>query len=63
MDERVTKCLDTIGEAFKTLVTSADNELEVLGLVAVALHELPKTYENAMEEGFNELEKRKKEGN
>ena len=63
MDERVTKCLDTIGEAFKTLVASANSELEVIGLATATLHGFQETYENAIEEGFNELEKREKEGN
>ena len=61
MDERVTKCLDTIREAFKTLVASANSEAEVVGLVMAALAKIQKTYEEAMEEGVAELEKREKE--
>lgn len=63
MDERVTKCLDTIGEAFKTLVASANNELELIGLVAAVMGELQETYEKAIDEGVEELEKREKECN
>ena len=63
MDERVTKCLDTIGEAFKTLIVSANSELEVVGLVAAVCGEFQETYEKAIDEGIAELEKREKEGN
>lgn len=63
MDERITKCLDTLGEAFKTLVASANSEVEVIGLVTAVLQGFQETYENAVNEGFEELEKRKKEGN
>ena len=62
MDERVKKCLDTLGEAIKSLVASANSELEVIGLVTVVLDEFKETYEKAVNEGFDELEKREKEG-
>jgi hypothetical protein len=61
MDERVTKCLDTIEEAFKTLITSANNEVELIGLMATVLGEFQETYEKAVSDGIEELEK--KEGN
>ena len=61
MDERVTKCLDTIGEAFKTLVVSANNEMELAGLVMAVLGGVEKTYTKAIDEGVDELSKREKE--
>lgn len=63
MDERVTKCLDTISEAFKTLIVSANSEIEVVGLVAAVIGKFQETYEKAIDEGIDELEKREKEGN
>jgi hypothetical protein len=63
MDERVTKCLDTIREAFKTLIASANSECEIIGLVLAVLGELEKTNEKAIDEGVDELKKREKEGN
>ena len=61
MDKRVTECLDTIREAFKTLVTSANSETELVGLVMVVLGKMQETYEKAIDEGVNELEKREEE--
>ena len=62
MDKRVSKCLDTISEAFKTLVTSANNEAELVGLMMAVFGELQNTYEKAIDEGVDELKKREKEG-
>ena len=59
MDERATKCLDTIGEAFKTLVLSANNETELVGLMVMVMGKVQETYEKAIDEGVDELEKRK----
>lgn len=61
MEEKVTKCLEAIGEAFKELITSANNEAEVVGLMAMVLGSFQETYEKAVEEGINELEKREEE--
>lgn len=58
MDERATKCLDTIGEAFKTLVLSANNEMELIGLMVAVMGKIQETYEKAIDEGVDELKKR-----
>jgi hypothetical protein len=62
MDERAKKCLDTIGEAFKTLIISANNEAELTGLAIEVLGEFQNTYEKAIDEGIEELEKRENGG-
>ena len=61
MDKRVAKCLDSIGEAFKTLITSANSETELIGLMVTVFSNIQGIYEKAVDEGINELEKRKKE--
>ena len=62
MEEKVTKCLEAVGEAFKELITSADNEAELIGLVAMVMGSIQETFEKAVEEGVDELKKREKEG-
>lgn len=62
MDKRVTKCLGTIREAFKTLVASANNETDMVGLVMTALTKMQDIYEEAMDEGCAEFEKKGKIG-
>ena len=62
MDERVKECLDTIGEAFKKLIVSANNEAEVIGLMSMVLSSWTEIYNEAIDEGIDELEKRE-EGN
>lgn len=61
MEEKVTKCLEAVGEAFKELITSADNEAELIGLVAMVMGSIQETFEKAVEEGVDELEKREEE--
>lgn len=63
MDERVTKCLDTIGGAIKALITSANNEFEMIGLVTAVVQGFQETYEKAVDDGVEELEKKEKEKN
>ena len=63
MEEKVTKCLETIGKAFKELITSANNEVEVVGLMAMVLGNFQETYEKAVDEGIDELKKREEEEN
>lgn len=63
MEEKVTKCLEAIGEAFKELITSADNEAELIGLVAMVMGSIQKTFEKVVDEGIEELKKREEEGN
>ena len=63
MDKRVKKCLDMIGEAFKTLIISADNEAELTGLAIQVLSGFQETYEKAIDEGIEELGKRENGGN
>ena len=62
MEEKVTECLATIGEAVKKLIVSANNEAEVIGLVAMFAAGWQETYEKAVDEGFAELNARE-EGN
>lgn len=61
MDERITKCNDMICEAFKTLIRSSHSNSDAIGLITIVLHEFPKTYEKAINEGFDEIAE--KEGN
>ena len=61
MDKRATECLNSIGEAFKTLTTSADSEVELIGLLFEVMRDYQKVFDEAMTEGIRELEKRKKE--
>jgi hypothetical protein len=61
MEAKVKECLDTIGEALKKLILTASNEAEIIGLFAMVGNGLTTTYEKAIEEGINELEKREEE--
>ncbi len=61
MEEKVKECLDTIGEALKKLIASANNEAELIGLFALVSVGWKPTYEKAIEEGIAELEKREEE--
>jgi hypothetical protein len=61
MEAKVKECLDTIGEALKKLIASANNEAELIGLFALVASGWTPTYEKAIEEGINELEKREEE--
>jgi hypothetical protein len=61
MEEKVTKCLETIGKAFKELIISANNEAEAVGLITLVLGSFRETYEKAVEEGIDELVKREEE--
>jgi hypothetical protein len=61
MEAKVKECLDTIGEALKKLIASANNEAELIGLFAMVMGGWKETYEKAIEEGVAELEKREEE--
>ena len=61
MEEKVTKCLETIGKALKELIASASNEAELIGLFAMVMGGWKETYEKAIEDGVAELEKREEE--
>lgn len=63
MDERATKCLDKIGEAFKELMASANSETEMIGLLTEVLYKFQSIYEKAVEEGYELFENKEKEGN
>lgn len=63
MDERVTKCLDKIGEAFKELVASANSDTDMIGLVTAVLYKIQPIYEKAIDEGYELFENKEKEGN
>lgn len=63
MEEKVTKCLEAIGVAFKELIASADNEAELIGLVAMVMGNIQETLNKAVEEGVDALQKREEEGN
>ena len=52
MDERVTKCLDKIGEAFKELIASANSDTDMIGLVTAVLYKFQPIYEKAIDEGY-----------
>ena len=61
MEEKVIKCLETIGKAIKDLLASANNEAELIGLAAVFAAGFKETYEKAVDEAVEEIEKRKEE--
>ena len=61
MDKRSTECLNSIGEALKTLATSADSEAELIGLLLEVMRDFQKVFDESMTEGILELKKRKKE--
>ena len=61
MEEKVKKCLDTIGQAVKELIISANNEAEMIGLMALFFAGWEETYKKAIDEGVEELEKREEE--
>lgn len=63
MDERVKKCLDKVCEAYKELLASASNEAEAVCLFAVLQYASKEAIDKALNEGFEEFENRKKEGN
>ena len=62
MDERTTKCLDRIAEAFKELIASANSETEMIGLVTEVLFKFQPVYEKAIDEGYELFENKEKEG-
>ena len=61
MEAKVKECLDTIGDALKKLIVSANNEAELIGLVAMVMGGWEETYKKAIEEGVGEIEKREEE--
>lgn len=61
MEEKVTECLNTIGEAIKELIVSANNEAEMIGLMTMFFAGWEETYKKAIDEGVEELEKREEE--
>lgn len=61
MEEKVIKCLETIGQAVKELITSANNEAEIIGLVAMFSAGFQETFDKAVEEAFDEIEKKEEE--
>lgn len=63
MEEKVIKCLETIGKAIKELLASANNEAELVGLGAIFASGFQQTYEKAVDEAVEEIEKREEEGN
>lgn len=62
MEEKVIKCLETVGQAIKELITSANNEAEVIGLVTLFAAGFQETYDKVVEEAIDEVEKREEEG-
>jgi hypothetical protein len=63
VEEKVTKCLETIEKAIKDLFVSSNNEAEAIGLAAIFAVGFKDTYEKAVDEAFAEIENREKEGN
>jgi hypothetical protein len=63
MEEKVMECLEKIKKALKELFVSANNEAELVGLALMLSTGLQETYEKAVDEAVEELEKREKEGN
>lgn len=63
MEEKVTKCLEAVGKAIKDMLTSANNEAELIGLMAIYASGFQETYEKAIDEAVEELANREKEGN
>ena len=61
MEEKVVACLETIGKAIKDLLTFANNEAEIIGLMAMFAAGFQKTYEKAIDEACDELCKREEE--
>ena len=61
MEKKVIKCLETVGQAIKELITSANNEAEVIGLMTLFAAEFQETYDKAVEEAIDEIEKREEE--
>lgn len=61
MEEKVMECLETIGKAIKELLVSANNEAEIVGLALMFSTGFQGTYEKAVDEAVEELEKREEE--
>lgn len=61
MEEKVIKCLEKVGQAIKELITSANNEAEVIGLVTLFAAGFQETYDKVVEEAIDEVEKREEE--
>ncbi|MEE0969193.1 MAG: hypothetical protein U0M06_07495 [Clostridia bacterium] len=61
MEEKVIKCLETVGQAIKVLITSANNEAEVIGLMTLFAAGFQETYDKVVEEAINEIEEKKEE--
>jgi hypothetical protein len=61
MEEKVIKCLETVGQAIKELIISANNEAEMMGLMVMFLGGWEETYKKAIDEGVEEIEKREEE--
>lgn len=61
MEEKVIKCLETVGQAIKELLISANNEAEVIGLMTLFAAGFQETYDKVVEEAINEIEEKKEE--
>jgi uncharacterized pyridoxal phosphate-containing UPF0001 family protein len=61
MEDKLQKSLEKIKEAIKVLFAEASSEAELIGLVAMLSAKGEKVIEEAIDEGFEEFQ-RKKEG-
>ena len=51
MEERVTECLDTMREAITKLLASANNEVEMVGLITMLFAGWEESLNKALDEG------------